>query len=199
MRNRRENTENRVMSRARAMILALVAALSPAFAQSHASAELATALKPQRPSGLSESAPLTLTLQDALARAQQNDPQFLSAVSDAKLAREDRVQARAALLPSLGLRSEYLGTQGNGLLASGRYVTNDGVHVYRDWSVLHQDLSPGALMRTGYRRATAAEAVAQAKAEIARRGLAATVTKDYYALIIAQRKYATAQQAFEQA
>src|SRR5260370_35192836 len=54
-------------------------------------------------------------------------------------------------------------------------------------------------MRTGYRRATAAEAVAQARSEIARRGLVVTVTKAYYGLIIAQRKYATTQQALDQA
>ncbi len=54
-------------------------------------------------------------------------------------------------------------------------------------------------MRTGVQRADAAEAVARAKAEIARRGLSATVTKAYYALIVAQRKYATAQQALDQA
>lgn len=128
-----------------------------------------------------------------------NDAQFLATVTDAKIAHEDVAQARNAILPSLGLRSEYLGTQGNGKLASGRFVTNDGVHVYRDWSVLHQDLSPGTLMRTGYRRATASEAVAQARSEIARRGLVVTVTRAFYVLVIAQRKYATAQQALDQA
>ena len=41
--------------------------------------------------------------------------------------------------------------------------------------------------------------MAQAKAEIARRGLALTVTRTYYGLVIAQRKYATAQLALTQA
>jgi outer membrane protein TolC len=103
------------------------------------------------------------------------------------------------VLPSLTGRSEYLGTQGNGTLASGRFVTNDGVHVYRDWGVVHQDLSPGTLARTAVRRAAVAEALAKAKVEIARRGLRATVTKNYYALVLAQRKYGTAQLAVEQA
>ncbi len=143
-------------------------------------------------------APLTLTLQDALARAQQNAPQFLAALNDAKSAHEDLRQAKAGLLPSLGVRSEYLGTQGNGVLPSGRFVTNDGVHVYRDWATLHQDFT-AALTRTSYQRAAASEALSKAKAEIARRGLAATVTKAYYALLTGQRKYATAQQALEQA
>ncbi len=143
-------------------------------------------------------APLTLTLQDAVARAQQNAPQFLAAVNDAKSAHEDLRQAKAALLPGLGARSEYLGTQGNGVLPSGRFVTNDGVHVYRDWATLHQDFT-AALTRTSYQRAAASEALSKAKAEIARRGLSATVTKAYYALLNGQRKYATAQQALEQA
>jgi outer membrane protein TolC len=41
--------------------------------------------------------------------------------------------------------------------------------------------------------------LARSKLEVAHRGLAATVTKNYYALIAAQRKYATAQTALDQA
>jgi outer membrane protein TolC len=160
------------------------------------------ALVSQQPAATQSStpqAPVTLSLKDALALAEKNDPGVLAATSDAASAREDRNQARAAIYPNLSGRSEYLGTQGNGKLASGRFVTNDGVHVYRDWAVVHQDLSPGAFMRTGVQRAEAGEALARAKLEIARRGLAATVTKAYYALIAAQRKYSSAQQALDQA
>jgi outer membrane protein len=149
--------------------------------------------------GATQQPPATLTLNDALALAEKNDPALRAATSDAATAREDRMQARAASLPSLSGRSEYLGTQGNGKLPSGRFVTNDGVHVYRDWAVVHQDLSPGTLKRVAVQRADAAIALAKAKIEIARRGLAATVTKAYYALIVAQRKYATAQQGLDQA
>jgi len=149
--------------------------------------------------GSAQNAPVTLTLKDALALAEKNDPAMLAATSDAVAAREDSRQARAALYPSLSGRSEYLGTQGNGKLSESRFVTNDGVHVYREWAIVHQDLSPGAMSRIGVRRADAAEAIARAKLEIARRGLAATVTKNYYALLVAQRKYATAQTALDQA
>lgn len=142
--------------------------------------------------------PLTLTLKDALDRAQMTAPQLLAAISDVNAAREDILQARAARRPSVSGRSEYLGTQGNGHISSGRFVTNDGVHVYRDWAVVHQDFTALAL-KTGYQRAGEAEAIAKAKVEIARRGLAATVTKAYYALLTGQRKYATAQQALDQA
>ncbi|MGO9274512.1 MAG: TolC family protein [Terriglobia bacterium] len=150
------------------------------------------------PSG-SAGAMVTITLQDALERARKNSAQFLAAATDARSAREDRVQARAALLPTVSESTQYLGTQGNGVFSSGRYVTNDGVHVYREWAVLHQDLSPGAFMRTGYRRASAAEALAQAKAEVARRGLDVTVTRDYEALVVSERKYGTAQASLDQA
>src|SRR5260370_37066299 len=85
--------------------------------------------------------PITMTLKDALERARQNDPFYLGAVSDSKSAHEDRLQARNALLPSVTARTEYLGTQGNGVTPNGRYVTNDGVHVYRAWGILHMDLS----------------------------------------------------------
>ncbi len=81
--------------------------------------------------------PVTITLHDALALAEKNDPGLLAAAGDAAAAREDRKQARAALYPSLSGRSEYLGTEGNGKLAESRFVTNDGVHVYRDWAVVH--------------------------------------------------------------
>jgi outer membrane protein TolC len=153
-----------------------------------------------RPSGSEQSAaPITVTLQDAIQRAQKNDAQFLATGVDAKSAREDRLQARNALLPSVSNSTQYLGTQGNGKTPEGRFVTNDGVHVYREWGVIREDLSPGNYMLTGLRRASAAEAIAKAKAEIAQRGLNATVTKNYYAVLVSQRKYATSQEALDQA
>src|SRR5712691_8366067 len=110
------------------------------------------------PAQVNQSAPLTLTLQDALARAQLNAPQFLAAVSDINAAHEDLLQAKGARRPVLSARSEYLGTQGNGEISSGRFVTNDGVHVYRDWAILHQDFTAG-LSKTAYQRAEVGEAL----------------------------------------
>ena len=141
--------------------------------------------------------PAAITLADAMKRAQKYNPDYFAALSDQKSAREDRLQARNARLPQLGFRSEYLGTQGNGLTPNGRYVTNDGVHVYREWATFHQDLTANVFMGNDYKKAQAAEAITAAKAEIARRGLTVTVTKSFYALVVAQRKYATAQEALE--
>jgi outer membrane protein TolC len=140
----------------------------------------------------------TITLQDALDLAQKNDAQYFAAVIAAKIAKEDYVQARAAGLPSLSMQTAALLTQGNGVIPTGRYVTNDGVHVYRQWAVVHQDFSLSTLTMLGGRRAAALESLARAKAEIAKRGLKVTVTKDYYALIVSQRKYATTQESLKQ-
>jgi outer membrane protein TolC len=165
-------------------------------AQTGTSAPSVQMIRPSGPGGAA--APATITLADALERARQNNADYLSAVSDARSAHDDRIQARAALLPSATTTTQELLTTGNGIFASGRYVTNDGVHVYRGWGVFHQDFSPGTFMMTGYKRAGAAEAVAKAKQEIASRGLVVTVTRAYYDLAVAQRKYATAQQALDQ-
>src|SRR5438128_9541535 len=143
--------------------------------------------------------PPVITLQDALGRAKQVDALYQGAISDAAVAREDRLQAKAALLPSVNHLTQYLGTQGNGTLPESRFVTNDGVHVYRSWATVHQDITPDLFYKNTFRRAQAAEALAAAKIEIAQRGLAVTVTKDYYALVTSQRKYATAQQSLDQA
>jgi outer membrane protein TolC len=143
--------------------------------------------------------PITVTFKDALERAQKLDPTLLGAMSDAKSAREDRLQARNALLPNISESTQYLNDMGNGKISDGRFVTQDGVHVYRQWGILKQDLSPATLMGTAVTRAKAAEALANAKSDIARRGLVVTLTKNYYAMVVAQRKYATAQAGLDQA
>src|SRR5262249_179507 len=132
-------------------------------------------------------------------RAKKLDAQFLASTFESQLALEDRVQAKAATLPAIGVNTQMLLTQGNGQLPSGRFVTNDGVHVYRQWGALRQALSPNTILQTGYKRAQVGEAIAKAKVDVAQRGLEATVTKNYYALVTSQRKYVTAQQLVQQA
>ncbi|HEV2397560.1 MAG TPA: TolC family protein [Candidatus Sulfotelmatobacter sp.] len=152
----------------------------------------------------SQDAPLTITLQDALQRARQNDPQYRSAVTDLGLAHEDRVQARAGLLPGVNYDNSFIYTQGIGRLPDyclanptvctpSRYIANNGVHEYISQADVHEALSLTNL--ADYRRSSAALAQARAKAEIAARGLVVTVTQAYYGLVVGQRKYATAQRA----
>jgi outer membrane protein TolC len=142
-------------------------------------------------------APLILTLHDALERARVNNPQLQSAIIGAQLAREDRVQAKAALLPGVNYASQYIYTQANGT-PSGVFVANDGVHVYSSQGVVHGDIfAPGK--RAEYQRTIAAEAVARAKADIAARGLLVTVVQGYYALVAAQRKDTNARRSLQEA
>jgi outer membrane protein TolC len=143
-------------------------------------------------------APLTLTLADALQRARANSIEFQSAKVDAALAHQDKVQARAVMLPNVNYNAQFLYTQGNGT-PSGRFIANNGVHEYISQGNVHQEMNLGLSEVAGYRRASAAEAVAKAKAEIAARGLVITVVDAYYGLIVAERKYATSQAAAAEA
>ena len=152
-----------------------------------------------QPPSTEQGAPISITFKEALERARKNDPTYLGAVSDARSAHEDRMQARNAMLPTITATSQYLGTQGDGgKISDGRYVVNDGIHVYHDAGLYHEDFSPALLVGTAYKRAKASEALANAKSEIARRGLTATVSKNFYALIVAQRKLASAQMGLDQ-
>jgi outer membrane protein TolC len=140
----------------------------------------------------STQAPLTLTLQDALARAKTNSVQFQAALTDQGLAHQDSVQARAALLPSVNANTTFIYTQGNGT-PTGVFIGANGVHEYLGQGNFHQAIGYAAF--SDYQRARALDAVARAKAEIAARGLVVTVVQSYYGLIAAQRKYANVQRA----
>src|SRR5437763_12214400 len=138
-----------------------------------------------------------LSLQDAIAQARTNSQQFRSAQLAADLAREDRKQARAAILPSVNGFSQFIYTEPNGT-PSGIWVPNDGPKIYATWLNVHGDVfSLGKWSE--YRSAAAAEAVARAKADVAARGLVATIVTNYYTLVAAERKLASAQQGLREA
>jgi outer membrane protein TolC len=141
-------------------------------------------------------APVVITLQDALTRAQKNEPQYRAALTQYGVAREATVQSRAALLPNANFTSSYLYTEGNGT-PTGRFIANNAVHEYLDEGNLHQALS--WQMVAEYRQLRAKEALARAQSEIAARGLVVTVTQAYYTAVVAARKYSIAQQAADEA
>ena len=144
----------------------------------------------------STQAPLTLTLQDALNRARANSVQFQAAVTDQGIAHEDKVQARAGLLPSVNFNNQFIYTEPNGS-PSGVFIANNTVHEYLSQGDIHQVI--GLTSYTDYRKAKALEAVARAKVEVAKRGLVVAVVQGYYGLIAAQRKYANVQRAASEA
>jgi len=141
--------------------------------------------------------PISLSLQDALVKARSYSPQFQSAVIAAASAREDVLQARAAFFPTLNYFNQYIYTQGNGTPA-GVFVANDGVHIYNSQAVMHEELF-SLTRRADYRKAMFAQAAAQAKQQIAARGLVATVVGAYYGLAAAQRHLANAQLSLNEA
>ena len=62
-------------------------------------------------------------------RARANSRQFQTAATNAALARENRLQAGAAELPTVNALNQFIYTEGNET-PSGVFVSNDGVHVY---------------------------------------------------------------------
>ncbi len=140
---------------------------------------------------------ITIDLRNALERARTSNQQLLSANLSTALAREDRLQAKAGFFPSLGYCNQYIYTQGNGT-SSGVFVSNDGVHVYNSQGAIHvEPISMARLVE--YRRTVLAQSIAEARAEVLARGLAAAVVQNYYALVITQRRGANAQQSLQEA
>src|SRR5260221_6651579 len=106
---------------------------------------------------------LRLTLDDALARARKNSTQFLAAQTDAAIARQDRYQAGAALLPSVTYNNEALYTQLTN--NNPRFIANNAAHEYISQANVHESIDLVSI--SAFRRASAASALAKARAEIA--------------------------------
>ena len=129
---------------------------------------------------------LRLTLEDSIARARKNSTQFQAAQTDAAIARQDRYQAAAALLPSVTYNNQALYTQSNGPGTTVRYIANNAVHEYISQANVHESIDLQSI--SAFRRASAASALAKARAEIASRGLVVTVVQSYYSVAAAQLK-----------
>ena len=143
------------------------------------------------PAAAPADAPMTLAA--VLEQARLNSQQFRAAQLGSDLAVEDKKQAKAALLPSVSGFTQYIYTQPNGT-PSGIWVPNDGPNIYAMWLNVHGDVFSWAKW-SEYKSAAAAQAVARAKADVAARGLVATIVQTYYGLVASQRKLASAQQA----
>ena len=145
------------------LALALICITGVAFAQGNTTASIAKSSVDSLEEQNSQ-APVTVTLADALQRAKTNSPQFRAALTEYGVAREDRVQARAALLPSVTYNNQYLYTEGNGTPIP-RFIANNAVHEYISQGNAHEVV--GWTPIADYRRTLAAEAGARARAEIA--------------------------------
>ncbi len=154
----------------------------------------------QRPAP--EALRLRLTLQDALDRARKNSTQFQAALTTEALAREERTQARDALLPSVTYNNSASYTQGTGADAQASsgttpvFVANSAVHEYVSQENGHEAVDLVTIQN--YRRASAAAAVARAQADVALRGLVVTVVRNYYTVAAAQEKLKIAEETAEE-
>jgi outer membrane protein TolC len=156
----------------------------------------------QQSSASPANSPLRLTLQDALDRARKNSVQFQAAQTDAALARQDRYQAGAALLPSATYNNQALYTQGTSTALTNttgfpvRFIANNAVHEYISQANVHESIDLAGI--AGFRRASAGAVLARARAEIASRGLVVTLVQSYYAVAAAQQKLETARKGTDE-
>lgn len=151
----------------------------------------------------------TLTLQDAIARARVNQPEFASAITASRNAALDHALARAALLPSVVYHNQYLYTQpahgpsqsANASTAATtsvpRFIANNSVHEYTSQGVVSETI--GIAQVAAVARSSATAAAASAELEIARRNLVLTVVRLYYGSLAAEHKQAVAERALNEA
>lgn len=159
-----------------------------------------------------QTAPISITLHDAIARARTNEPTFANAVATAKNAKLDQSIARAALLPNVAAENQFLYTQGGaGIIRSPikaqqpnlettsapRFIANNAVHEYINQAVVTETI--GGRQFNALSKASASLAVANAELEIAQRGLVVTVAGLYYSAATAERRVAVAQRAADEA
>jgi outer membrane protein TolC len=149
---------------------------------------------------------LTISLDEALRRAEINQPEFAAAAADGKVAQLEKSIARASMLPSAMYHNQYLFTQGNGsndrigqttTSPAPRFIANNAVHEYASQGVVNETV--GLQQITAVILADANVAKAQAEFEIARRGLVATVVSLYYGLNAEEAKLVSARRAANEA
>jgi outer membrane protein TolC len=161
-----------------------------------------TAQQAAQPASAPAAAPLRVTLQDALDRGRKNSVQFQAALTTAGLARQDRTQARNALLPTVSYNNSVIYTKGVPLGTQAIigapviFIANNAVHEYLSQADVHQVFDAAAV--ANFRRMGAAAAVAKAQAEIASRGLVVTIVQNYYAISAAQLKLETSKRLAEE-
>ena len=149
---------------------------------------------------------LTISLDEAVRRAELNEPEFAAAAADGKVAQLDKSIARASLLPSATYHNQYLFTQGNGsndrigqttTSPAPRFIANNAVHEYASQGVVNETVGLEQIAAVTLADANAAKA--QAEFEIARRGLVATVVGLYYGLNAEEAKLVSARRAANEA
>src|SRR5215467_5749351 len=87
-----------------------------------------------------DASPLRLTLADALNRARSNSVVYQAALTDAKIAHEEKKQTLTALLPSVNYNNSAIYTQGTGIDNQVKFIANNAVHEYISQGNIHEAL-----------------------------------------------------------
>src|ERR1017187_3915761 len=151
--------------------------------------------------------PVSISLQEAIHRAEANEPSYAASFAESRALALDRSIARAGLLPGVAYHNQALYTQGTGVKSQTVqgtgleqppiFIANNAVREYSSQAVVNETL--GLAQLAGVRRADALAARAAAELEIARRGLVATVTGLFYGSIAADHKLEVAGRAHAEA
>ena len=126
---------------------------------------------PAPPDALQGNAPVSITLEEAIHRAEANDPSYASARADSSAAALDRWIARTGMLPGAIYHNQSLYTQPNGLQTRRArapelsplliFIANNAVREYASQAVINEDI--GLAQISGVRRADAAAAVGRGR------------------------------------
>jgi outer membrane protein TolC len=151
--------------------------------------------------------PVIITLEEAIRRAEANEPSYATSSAESKASAFDRSIARAGLLPNVtyfnqGLYTEPNGAHGQVGQVSGtpdlpKFIANNGVREYFSQAVVNETL--GLRGWAGVRRADAGAAMAAAELEVSRRGLVVAVTTLFYSSLAAGHKLTAAERANQEA
>ena len=144
-----------------------------------------------------DAGPVVVTLEQAIKRAEANEPEFAAARADSQVAGLDRWIARAGLLPNAVYHNQALYSQTDRGQTIPRFIANNAAREYSSQGVFNETLGLGQL--AGVRRADAEEARAKAELEVARRGLVAAVTGLYYGVVAEDNKLTIAERAYGEA
>ncbi|MDR3793113.1 MAG: TolC family protein [Terracidiphilus sp.] len=179
-----------------ATALLLVLAVSAPSARSQTPGDAA--------SPIASTQPAVITLDEAIHRAEANEPAFAAAVAQSKSSALDRSIARAGLLPSAVYHNQALYTQPNnigGTISSAdstqKFIANNSIREYASQASINETFGLAGL--AGVRRADAASAMAAAELEVARRGLVAAVVSLFYGSLAADHKLTVAERAHQEA
>lgn len=126
----------------------------------------------------------TVSLSEAIRKAEINEPGFRTTEAESRALALERTNARAALLPNAAYHNQVIYTQPNG--ESSRigqtagaptpvFIANNAIREYASQGVFNEVI--GFQQIGVIRQVDAAAARAAAEAEVARRGLVATVVE----------------------